>query len=118
MPKTRLKDGLRFKVVKPVLIKDNCWNEPSVGTLEEGTVVEVTGGPSEISDVPFKVIEGGGTINRRKRDWRGWPTEELQGITPQKNYDGFFFSQGHETECPYDYGTLCSTFYKLILEEK
>lgn len=111
MSNIRLKKGLKLKVKQTVYIKDNCYNEPSVGTLNPNTILEVTGRPTRLSDVPFKVLKGGGTINRRKRDYRGWPTEELQNIT--ENQSGFFFTQGHETQAPYDFGTLSTQYFEV-----
>lgn len=116
MKQIRLTKGLKLKVKKAVYIKDNCYNEPSVGTLNQNTVLEVTSGPTRISDVPFKVLKGGGTINRRMKDYRGWPTEEVQDITPEKNSSGFFFSQGHKTAAPYDFGTLSSEYFEPLNE--
>lgn len=113
MSNIKLKKGLKLKVKQTVYIKDNCYNEPSVGTLNPNTVLEVTGGPTRLSDVPFKVLEGGGSINRRMRDYRGWPIEKLQNITPQENYRGFFFTQGHQTQAPYDFGTLSTEFFEV-----
>lgn len=116
MKKIRLTKGLKLKTLKPVKIIDNCYNEPSVGTLSVHTVVQVTGGPTRLSDVPFKVLKGTGTINRRMKDYRGWPIEKIQDITPEKNSHGFFFSQGHETHAPYDFGTLSTEYFEVINE--
>ncbi len=118
MSNIKLKKGLKLKVKQTVYIKDNCYNEPSVGTLDPDTVLEVTGGPTRISDVPFKILKGGGSINRRKKDWRGWPVEEMQDITPEKNYRGFFFTQGHNTSSPYDFGSLSTDYYEVYLNDK
>ena len=77
---------------------------PGPGHLDPGTIVEVTGGPTRISDVPFKVISGSGEYTSR-------------GIFEDKTYkikngsSGFFFSQGHTTVAPYDYGQLDSSFF-------
>ena len=116
MNQIRLTKGLKLKTLKSVRIKDNCYNEPSVGTLNPNTLLEVTGGPTRLRDVPFKVLEGGGSINRRMRDYRGWPIEKLQDITPCQNYKGFFFTEGHETQSPYDFGTLSAEYFEVIHE--
>lgn len=110
----QLKKGLKLKVKQTVYIKDNCYNEPSVGTLNPTTLLEVTGGPTRLSDVPFKVLKGGGSINRRMRDYRGWPIEKIQDITPEENYRGFFFTQGHTTRSPYDFGYLSTEYFEVF----
>lgn len=112
--KIQLRKDLKLRVKQTVYIKDNCYNEPSVGTLDPNTVVKVTGGPSRLSDVPFKVLNGGGSINRRMRDYRGWPIEKIQNITPQENYHGFFFTQGHTTQSPYDFGCLSTEYFEVF----
>lgn len=103
----KLKKNLQLQVLKKVRIKDNCWDMPGGGYLNPGTVVEVTSGPTRISDVPFKVIQGSGEITHRRRDG-----ESTRNIEAGSN--GFFFSQGHHTVSPYDYGTLDSQFFEVI----
>ena len=80
---------------------------PGGGYLNPGAVVEITSGPTKISDVPFKVIKGSGEITHRN------PT----GETVKEIKDGsvgYFFSQGHYTVSPYDYGTLDTQYFKEI----
>ena len=116
MKQIRLAKGLKLKTLKPVRIIDNCYNEPSAGILRSHTVVQITGGPTRLSDVPFKVLKGGGTINRRMKDYRGWPIEKVQDITSTENSHGFFFSQGHKTAAPYDFGTLSTEYFEVVNE--
>ena len=116
MNQIRLTKGLKLKTLKTVRIIDNCYNEPSAGALSAHTIVEVTDGPTRLSHVGFKVLKGGGTINRRMRDYKGWPIEKMQNITPEKNSHGFFFSQGHKTSHPYDFGTLSTEYFEVINE--
>ena len=100
----KLKKNLQLQVLKKVRIKDNCWNMPGPGHLDPGTIVEVTSGPTRISDVPFKVVKGSGEIIHR----------HVHGETKKPIKDGsegFFFSQGHNTVAPYDYGQLDSSFF-------
>lgn len=111
MQKIRLTKGLKLKVKQTVWIKDNCYNMPSVGQLYEGTVVQVTGGPTSLSDVPFKVIDGSGGINYRIVDSHRGEIEKPSKITSGEK--GFFFTQGHDTCAPYDYGHLSPEFYEV-----
>lgn len=80
---------------------------PGSGYLNPGTIVEITSGPTRISDVPFKVIEGSGEITHRNHT--GETKEEIKAGSA-----GFFFCQGHHTVCPYDYGSVDSSFYQTL----
>lgn len=104
----KLSMNKKLKVLKKVRIKDNCWDMPGGGYLNPGTVVQITSGPTRISDVPFKVIEGSGKITHRNFD--GELTREIKAGS-----HGFFFSEGHATVSPYDYGTLDHDFFKEIV---
>ena len=103
----RLSKNKKLKTLKTVRIKDNCWNMPGGGYLNSGTIVQVTGGPTSISDVPFKVIEGTGEITHR--NYTGDITRKIEAGSK-----GFFFSEGHNTQAPYDYGTLDTNFFEEI----
>lgn len=103
----KLTKNKKIKILKKVRIKDNCWDMPGGGYLNPGTVVEVTSGPTRISDVPFKVIEGSGKITHRHVNG-----ETVRDI--KNGSAGFFFSQGHHTVSPYDYGTLDNSFFEEI----
>ena len=106
----QLKMNLQLQVLKKVRIKDDCWNMPGGGYLNPGTVVQITSGPTRISDVPFKVIQGSGEITHRHVNG-----ETKRPIKPGS--DRFFFSQGHKTASPYDYGQLDASFFteKVVL---
>ena len=103
----KLMKNKKIKVLKKVKIKDNCWDMPGGGYLNPGTLVEVTSGPTRISDVPFKVIEGSGEITHRNVTG-----ETIRDI--KAGSAGFFFSQGHITRSPYDYGFLDPSYYTEI----
>lgn len=103
----KLSKNMKLKVLKTVRIKDNSWNMPGPGYLNPGTVVQITSGPTRISDVPFKVIEGSGEIT-----YRSVMKETTKPI--QSGSSGFFFSQGHKTVAPYDYGHLDSIFFEKV----
>ena len=103
----KLRKNLKLKVLKQVRIKDNCWNMPGPGYLNPQTVIEITSGPTSISDVPFKVVSGSGQITHRTRT--NDITREIKSGS-----DGFFFSQGHKTAAPYDFGTLDSTLFQIV----
>ncbi len=103
----QLEYNKKIKVRKKVNIKDNCWNMPGSGYLNPGTVVQVTSGPTRISDVPFKVIKGSGEITHRNLD-----SETTRNITDGSH--GFFFYQGHKTQSPYDFGTLDTEYFEEI----
>lgn len=102
-----LTKNLKIQVVQKVKIKDNDWNRPGGGYLNPGTIVQVTSGPTKISDVPFKVLEGSGKITHRG---------PINDITREieNGSTGFFFSQGHFTSSPYDYGKLDPLFFKKV----
>jgi hypothetical protein len=102
-----LTKNLKVQVIQKVKIKDNNWNRPGGGYLNPGTTVQVTSGPTRISDVPFKVLEGSGEITHRGLD--ADVTKEIKNGST-----GFFFSQGHNTTSPYDYGTLDTQYFKEI----
>ena len=104
----KLMKNKKIKVLKKVKIKDNCWNMPGGGYLNPGTIVEVTSGPTRISDVPFKVIQGSGQITHRNISG-----ETVRDI--KEGSMGFFFSEGHDTVSPYDYGTLDKNFFEEIV---
>ena len=106
MQEIKLKKGMQFKVVKKVYIIDNSYNMPSVGTLLPGTIVEVVGHPTHISDVPIAILSGGGSITQRNLH----EPDQYREIKPGK---GYFFSQVHKTNSPYDFGTLSSSFYEI-----
>lgn len=103
----KLKMGLKLKVLQKVRIKDNNYNMPGPGYLYPGTTVQITSSPTRLADVPFKVIEGSGKYTSRG-------LYKDRQCTIQNGSAGFFFSQGHNTKAPYDWGTLDSTFYKVI----
>jgi hypothetical protein len=101
----KLKKDLKLTTLQKVKIKDDDWNRPGGGYLNPGSVVIVTSGPTRISDVPFKVLSGSGEITHRN------PTgETVRHITPGPGR--FFFSQGHETKSPYDFGTLNTALFE------
>ncbi len=101
----KLKMNIQLQVLKKVRIKDNCWNMPGGGYLNPGAIIQVVSGPTRISDVPFKVIKGSGEITHRHVTG-----ETIKPI--ESGSKGFFFSQGHETVAPYDYGTLDTEFFE------
>ena len=101
----KLEYNKKLKVLKKVRIIDNCWNMPGGGYLEPGTLVQVSSGPTRISDVPFIVLEGSGEIVHRHANGETKSTIE-------SGSQGFFFSQGHKTVSPYDYGTLDQEFFE------
>ena len=107
----RLKKGLTLKVKKPVRIIDKCYNMPSNGSLTTNTIIQISGSPTRLSDVPFKVVSGGGNINIRSLNHRGseeqTPKEIIAG-------DSYFFNEGHKTVAPYDFGTLDSTYFEVV----
>ena len=107
MKQIKLTRNKKLQVLKQVKIKDNCWDRPGGGYLNPGSIIEVTNGPTRISDVPFKVIEGTGEITHRNPD--GDLTRKIKAGS-----FGFFFSQGHETQSPYDFGTLSTSYFKEI----
>jgi len=104
----KLSMNKKIKILKKVRIKDNDWNRPGGGYLNPGSIVQITSGPTRISDVPFKVIEGSGEITHRG---------PIKDITKEikSGSTGFFFSQGHVTVSPYDYGTLDNNFFEEII---
>ena len=103
----KLRKDLKLRTKKKVRIKDNCWTMPGGGFLNPGTVVFVTSGPTRISDVPFQVLTGTGQITHR----------HVAGETIREIEDGssgFFFSEGHKTSSPYDFGTLDTEYFEEI----
>jgi hypothetical protein len=102
----KLNKGLKLKVLKKVKIKDQDYNRPGPGYLDSGTLVQIVSSPTRLSDVPFKVLSGSGECTSRG----------LMKDTTYKIRVGseFFFSQGHTTKCPYDWGTLDSDFFEVI----
>jgi hypothetical protein len=102
----RLKKDLKLTTLQKVKIKDDDWNRPGGGYLDSGSVVIVTSGPTKISDVPFKVLSGSGEIVHRNPIGG-----TLKQIAPGPGR--FFFSQGHETKSPYDFGTLDAKLFKV-----
>ena len=101
----KLEYNKKLRVLKKVKVIDNCWNMPGIGYLEPGTLVQVNSGPTRLSDVPFTVLQGTGEITHRT------DTGTIkESIKPGSK--GFFFSQGHKTACPYDYGTLDIEFFE------
>ncbi len=104
----KLKMNIQLQVLKKVRIKDNCWNMPGGGYLNPGTIVQVISGPTRISDVPFKVIKGSGKVTHRNHD--GEITRDIESGSK-----GFFFSQGHKTVAPYDYGELDPSYFEEVI---
>lgn len=80
---------------------------PGGGFLNPGTTVVVTSGPTRISDVPFQVLNGSGQVTHRS------PTGETTRKI-QNGSSGFFFSEGHKTSSPYDFGTLDAECFEEI----
>jgi hypothetical protein len=101
----KLSMNKKVKVLKKVRIKDNCWNMPGGGYLNPDSIVQIVSGPTRISDVPFEVIKGCGEIIHRHI-----AGETTRLIKPGSK--GFFFSQGHKTVAPYDYGSLDPEFFE------
>jgi hypothetical protein len=103
----KLKMGLKLKVLQKVRIKDNDYNRPGLGYLDPGTTLEIISSPTRLADVPFKIIQGSGKYTSR-------------GLCQDREYNikdasgGFFFSQGHTTKAPYDWGTLDAQYYEII----
>lgn len=80
---------------------------PGGGFLNPGTVILISGSPTSISDVPFKIIKGSGQITHRTR------TKDI--ITEVTlNSSEYFLSQGHKTCAPYDFGTLDPEYFEVI----
>ena len=102
-----LSKNLKLKVLKKVKVKDNCWNSPGFGYLNPGTIIKVIGGPTRISDVPLEVISGSGEYTPRGTS-RNTTYPIIDGSK------GLFFVQGHETNSPYDWGTLSNEFYQEV----
>ena len=103
----QLSSSKKLKVLKKVRIKDNSWNMPGGSHLEPGTLVQVSAGPTRISDVPFIILEGVGQITHRHVN--GETTRPIKNAS-----NGFFFSQGHKTSSPYDFGTLDTECFEEI----
>lgn len=103
----KLNKNMKLMIKNKVAIKDDDWSMPGGGYLDAGTIVVVDGSPTHISDVRFKVISGSGEITHRL------PTKDItRDIKPGNN--GFFFSQGHETFAPYDWGVLDTNYFEVI----
>lgn len=101
-----VKEFLQLKVLKKVFVKDKNWNMPGSGTLNPGTILTVDGTPTRISDVSFRVISGSGIITKRT------PTRDITSqIVPGTS---LFFSEGHNTSHPYDFGTLDPEYFQKI----
>lgn len=86
---------------------------PGPGYLNPGTIVQIKGSPTDLSNIRFQVLSGSGEITYRLPD-RNLTRE----ITPGSS--GFFFCQGHKVEAPYDWGTLDTNYFQVIefLDEK
>lgn len=97
---------MKLRVKNKVKIIDSDYNRPGPGYLNPGTLIQVTSSPTRLSDVPFKVISGSGEYTSR-------------GIFEDKTYEikdgssGFFFSQGHTTVAPYDWGKLDTEYFEI-----
>lgn len=104
----QLKKGLKLRVLKKVKIKDDDYNRPGPGHLNPGSVVIVSSGPTSRSDVPFKLLEGSG-----KYLSRGLIEDKEYSILPEPS-GRFFFTQGHSTTSPCDFGTLSNEYYEEI----
>ena len=103
----KLKKGLKLKVLQKVRIKDSNYNSPGSGYLDPGTIVQIISSPTRLADVPFEVIEGSG-----KCVTRGFHQDREYNI--KNGSRDFFFSQGHKTVAPYDWGTLDPQYYEAI----
>lgn len=103
----KLQKNLKLRIKKTVRIKDNDWSMPGGGFLNPDTTVIVTSGPTRISDVPFQVLTGSGEIKHRHITG-----ESISQI--QDGSSGFFFSEGHKTSSPYDFGTLDAKYFEEI----
>ena len=105
----KLSKNLKLKVLQKVRIKDNDYNRPGPGYLNPGTIIQINSSPTRLADVPFEVIQGSGKYTSR-------------GLYEDREYiikngsSGFFFSQGHHTKSPYDWGTLSIEYYEVINE--
>ena len=102
-----LEHNLYLKTTKKVRCKDQNWNMPGEVILEPNTIVKIYGGPTRLSDVPFRIVEG-------KASW--WPRSpsNLNSTKKEINSGNFFFLEGHHTRCPYDFGLLDSDLFELI----
>ena len=109
--KIKLTKGLKLKTKTTVYIKNQSYNNPSPGTLSSGTIVEVSGSPTRLSDVPFKVLTGTGKLHLSKITSTGEEQIEKQICSGDS---GFFFAQGHDTSAPYDYGTVHSSLFEVL----
>lgn len=98
---------MKLLIKNKVKIKDNDYNRPGPGYLNPGTLIEVISSPTEISDVPFKVISGSGEYTSRG-------TFEDKTYQIKSGSSGFFFVQGHKTAAPYDWGTLDPSFFEVL----
>lgn len=106
-----LKKDLTLRVKKSVKIINKSYNMPSNGKLNPNTIIKISGGPTRLSDVPFKVIAGGGTINLISLDYRGSEQQVPKKIIPG---DSYFFNQGHTTVAPYDFGSLSTEYFEVL----
>tara|TARA_Y100000592_G_C5475349_1_gene321964 strand:- start:2470 stop:2799 length:330 start_codon:yes stop_codon:yes gene_type:complete len=104
----RLSKNKKIKTLKKVIIKDRCYNMPGLGYLNAGAILEVTNGPTRLSDVPFKVIQGSGSITHRS------PYSKETKKVVQPGSGSYFFSQGHTTNAPYDFGTLSTEYFEVV----
>jgi hypothetical protein len=108
----QLKKGLKLRVLKKVKIKDNDYSRPGPGYLNPGSVVYVSSSPTKISDVPFKVLAGSGEYLSR-----GLTEDKKYPIHPDPSgcsYQTFFFTEGHSTSSPCDFGTLSNEYYEEV----
>ncbi len=106
----KLKEGLYLKALKDVRCKDRNWSMPGKVILKKGSIVKTYTGPTSLSDVPFEIVVG-------KASW--WQrTPRL--ISPEERIvtsGDFFFSQGHETSHPYDFGSLSSDLFEVVTND-
>lgn len=99
--------NMRLKVKKKVKIKDSSYSMPGPGHLNEGTIIQITSGPTRLSDLPFKVLSGSGEYLSR-----GVMQDRTCKI--KDGSWGFFFVEGHNTVCPYDWGKLDTEYFEIV----
>lgn len=103
----KLSKNLKLKVLKKVNVKDDDYFRPGPGHLNPGTIIEIIGSPTKLSDVPFKILSGTGEyLCRTSQGSQVYPIE--------KSSNRFFLMQGHETSTPYDWGSLSSEYFEVI----
>lgn len=103
----KLSKSLKLKVLKKVKVKDDDYGRPGPGHLNPGAIVQVSGSPTRLSDVPFKLLSGTGEYLSR-----GLYEDKVYPIHRSSNR--FFFMQGHTTSSPYDFGSLDSNYFEVI----